>query len=93
MFNQAGEGDGDLVYRQDGLADGLKLRRPSTARGRDPVPVWVTRRTAGVRTLGELEGRDGILVAGTDPLSGGLHWRPWLPRGVTPKQGRRITGW
>ena len=76
VFNQAVEGEGqgesDLVYRQDGPADRLKLRAVN-ADGQDPVPVWVTRKTAGVRTLGELEGRDVSLVAGTDPLSGGLH--------------------
>ena len=88
VFNQAGEGDGDLVYRQDGLADRLKLRAVN-ADGKDPVPVWVTRKTAGVRTLGELEGRDVSLVAGTDPLSGQLALKALAAEGVTPKRGQR----
>nr|WP_269802478.1 PhnD/SsuA/transferrin family substrate-binding protein [Marinobacter sp. G11] len=98
VFNQAGESEGegqgegqsesDLVYRQDGLADRLKLRAVN-ADGQDPVPVWVTRKTAGVRTLGELEGRDVSLVAGTDPLSGRLALEALAAEGVTPKRGQR----
>jgi hypothetical protein len=94
VFNQAGESEGqsesegDLVYRQEGLADRLKLRAVN-ANGQDPVPVWVTRRTAGVRTLGELEGRDVSLVAGTDPLSGRLALKALAAEGVRPKQGQR----
>ena len=92
VFNQAVEGEGqgesDLVYRQDGPADRLKLRAVN-ADGQDPVPVWVTRKTAGVRTLGELEGRDVSLVAGTDPLSGRLALKALAAEGVTPKRGQR----
>lgn len=87
VFNQAGDGDGDLVYRQHGLADRLKLRAVN-ADGQDPVPVWVTRKTAGVRTLGELEGRDVSLIAGTDPLSGQLALKALAAEGVTPKRGQ-----
>ena len=92
VFNQAVEGEAqvesDLVYRQDGPADRLKLRAVN-ADGQDPVPVWVTRKTAGVRTLGELEGRDVSLVAGTDPLSGRLALKALAAEGVRPKRGQR----
>lgn len=60
-----------------------------SADGQDPVPVWVTRKTAGVRTLGELEGRDVSLLAGTDPLSGRLALKALAAEGVTPKRGQR----
>jgi hypothetical protein len=36
--------------------------------GRLPVPVWMTRKTAGVRHIRELQGRDLATVAGPDPL-------------------------
>lgn len=36
--------------------------------GRLPVPVWITRKTAGVRHIRELQGRDLATVAGPDPL-------------------------
>ena len=92
VFNQAVEGEAqvesDLVYRQDGWEGRLKLRAVN-ADGQDPVPVWVTRRTAGVRTLGELEGRDVSLVAGTDPLSGRLALKALAAEGVRPKRGQR----
>ena len=92
VFNQAVEGEAqvesDLVYRQDGWEGRLKLRAVN-ADGQDPVPVWVTRRTAGVRTLGELEGRDVSLVAGTDPLSGQLALKALAAEGITPKPGQR----
>lgn len=92
VFSQAGEGEGqvesDLVYRQDGWEGRLRLRAVN-ADGQDPVPVWVTRKTAGVRTLGELEGRDVSLVAGTDPLSGQLALMALAAEGVTPKRGQR----
>ena len=92
VFNQAVEGEAqvesDLVYRQDGWEGRLKLRAVN-ADGQDPVPVWVTRKTAGVRTLGELEGRDVSLVAGTDPLSGQLALKALAAEGITPKPGQR----
>ena len=92
VFNQAVEGEAqvesDLVYRQDGWEGRLKLRAVN-ADGQDPVPVWVTRKTAGVRTLGELEGRDVSLVAGTDPLSGQLALKALAAEGITPKPGQQ----
>ncbi|ABM20196.1 hypothetical protein DET61_10760 [Marinobacter nauticus] len=92
VFNQAVEGEAqvesDLVYRQDGWEGRLRLRAVN-ADGQDPVPVWVTRKTAGVRTLGELEGRDVSLVAGTDPLSGRLALKALAAEGVRPKRGQR----
>lgn len=86
VFNGAG-GSG-LVYRQDGT-NNRRLLDAVNAAGRHPVPVWVTRKTAGVRTLGELEGRDVSLVAGADPLSGPLALKALAAEGVTPKPGQR----
>ena len=40
--------------------------------GQLPVPVWVTRRTAGVRHIRDLKGRDLATVAGRDPLGASL---------------------
>lgn len=55
-------------------------------KGELPVPVWVTRRTAGVRTLAELEDRDLAVVADDDPIGArqplaalaeaGVRWAP-----------------
>lgn len=78
----------DLDYRPDGDEGQLIL----TAQNRDgelPVPVWVTRKTAGVSALKELEGRDVSLVAGSDPLSGALALTALAQQGVWPDRGQR----
>ena len=54
-----------------------------------PVPVWVTRATAGVRGLKELEGRDVSLVAGPDPVGGNLALAALADLGVKPTRGQR----
>lgn len=86
LFNRAG--DSDLVYRADG-SDNRRLVDAVNAVGKHPTPVWVTRKTAGVRTLRELEGRDVSLIAGGDPVSGSLALRALASVGVTPKPGQR----
>ncbi|WP_206668530.1 type 2 periplasmic-binding domain-containing protein [Pseudomonas saliphila] len=53
--------------------------------GQRPVPVWVTRSTAGVRDIRELQGRDLATVAGTDPLGGNLALAALRERGITPR--------
>ncbi|WP_417567594.1 PhnD/SsuA/transferrin family substrate-binding protein [Marinobacter sp.] len=56
--------------------------------GQLPVPVWVTRGTAGVRHIRELQGRDLATVAGTDPLGASLPLAALQQQGVTPKPGQ-----
>ncbi|PHS49503.1 MAG: hypothetical protein COB05_02120 [Marinobacter sp.] len=52
--------------------------------GQLPVPVWVTRRTAGVRHIRDLQGRDLATVAGTDPLGAGLPLAALKEQGFMP---------
>lgn len=49
-----------------------------------PIPVWVTRRTAGVRSIAELSGRDLATVAGRDPLGALLPLMALAREGVEP---------
>lgn len=53
--------------------------------GQRPVPVWVTRSTAGVRDIRELQGRELATVAGIDPLGGDLALAALRERGITPR--------
>lgn len=53
--------------------------------GQRPVPVWVTRSTAGVSDIRALQGRDLATVAGTDPLGGKLALAALRERGITPR--------
>jgi hypothetical protein len=53
------------------------------------VPVWVTRKTSGVRSLAELQGRDVSLVAGADPVGGTAALQALAGQGVTPTRGQR----
>ncbi len=53
-----------------------------------PRPVWVTRRTAGVRSLAELEDRDLSIVTGPDPLGAGLPLAALARVGVQPSRGQ-----
>lgn len=52
--------------------------------GQRPVPVWVTRSTAGVSDIRELQGRDLATVAGIDPLGGNLALAALRERGISP---------
>jgi hypothetical protein len=53
-----------------------------------PQPAWITRRTAGVRGLAELQGRDLATVAGHDPLATGLPLAALRQAGVSPDSGQ-----
>lgn len=64
----------------------LKAVNPA---GQNPVPVWVTRKTSGVRSLAELDGRDVSLVAGVDPVGGTAALQALASQGVTPDRGQR----
>jgi len=50
-----------------------------------PVPVWVTRKTAGVRHIRELRGRDLATVAGRDPVGRDLPLAALREQGITPE--------
>lgn len=56
--------------------------------GKLPVAVWVTRRTAGVRSLSELQGRDLATVAGSDPLGARLPLVALEKQGIVPEPGQ-----
>ncbi|MFC4259268.1 PhnD/SsuA/transferrin family substrate-binding protein [Marinobacter lacisalsi] len=58
------------------------------AGGRLPQPAWITRRTAGVRGLADLENRDLATVAGHDPLGSELPLAALRREGVLPDSGR-----
>ncbi|MBD3657132.1 MULTISPECIES: hypothetical protein [Marinobacter] len=49
-----------------------------------PQPVWVSRRTAGVTALGQLEDRDLATVGGADPLGADLPLAALGGEGVRP---------
>lgn len=68
---------------------GEPLLRAVNRNGTAPVPVWVTRATAGVRKLAELKGRDVSLVAGADPVAGQQALAALAKHGVTPTRGQR----
>jgi hypothetical protein len=53
-----------------------------------PRPVWVTRRTAGVRSLSELADRDLSIVTGPDPLGAELPLAALARAGVHPERGQ-----
>ena len=80
----------ELVFRISADANESKpLLVAVNADGTAPVPVWVTRKTAGVGSLAELEGRDVSLVAGSDPVAGSLALQALAQHGVTPTRGQR----
>ena len=56
--------------------------------GQLPVPVWVTRGTAGVRHIRELQGRDLATVAGKEPLGASLPLAALRQQGIIPEPGR-----
>lgn len=62
-----------------------------SAKNRDgewPRPVWITRRTAGVRSVADLESRDLATVAGQDPLASMLPLAALGAVGIDPKPER-----
>ncbi|MBL3555509.1 MULTISPECIES: PhnD/SsuA/transferrin family substrate-binding protein [Marinobacter] len=56
--------------------------------GKLPVPVWVTRKTSGMRGLDELQGRDLATVAGNDPLGASLALIALQEQGIVPEPGQ-----
>ncbi|WP_206074308.1 hypothetical protein [Marinobacter fuscus] len=78
----------DLVYRP-AVTEGRLVLTALNRVGELPVPVWVTRKTAGVGSLAELEGRGVSLIAGADPLSGSLALAALAQQGVRPDKGQR----
>lgn len=77
-----------LSFHPDQGRGELFLRALSQV-GTAPVPVWVTRATAGVRGLAELQGRDVSVVAGADPVGGELALEALAQQGVRPSRGQR----
>jgi hypothetical protein len=74
-----------------GIPDDSAAAPVLTAVNRDghlPVPVWVTRRPAGVRSISELHGRDLATVAGRDPLGADLPLAALKNEGITPEPGQ-----
>ncbi len=68
---------------------GERALKAVNATGQSPVPVWVTRKTSGVRSLAELHGRDVSLVAGADPVGAAAALQALAGQGVTPSRGQR----
>lgn len=59
-----------------------------SAKNRDgewPRPAWITRRTAGVRSISELKARDLATVAGEDPLASTLALAALGAAGIHPE--------
>lgn len=79
---------GELIFHSQGQSDEKPLLPAVNRDGKAPVPVWVTRKTAGVGSLSELEGRDVSLVAGNDPLAGALALKALAAQGVSPNSGQ-----
>lgn len=82
--------DADLTFRAAGSTPGSAPALQAVNRnGRNPVPVWVTRKTSGVNSLVELEGREVSLIAGNDPVGGRLALQALAEHGVKPARGQR----
>jgi len=80
----------DLVFRPAGYkTTNTPVLRAVNRDGQDPVPVWVTRKTAGVSSLAQLQGRDVSLIAGSDPVGGSLALEALAEHGVEPARGQR----
>jgi len=72
-------------------AQGSQDQVALSARNRDgewPRPAWITRRTAGVRSVSELEARDLATVAGRDPLASRLPLAALGAAGIHPEPER-----
>ncbi|WP_188093546.1 PhnD/SsuA/transferrin family substrate-binding protein [Marinobacter salinexigens] len=74
-----------LVYRPGIPPPGEVPQLVSVNRlGKLPQPAWISRRTAGVRSLSELEGRDLAIISGTDPVGRRLPLEALAEAGVVP---------
>ncbi|WBU40587.1 MULTISPECIES: hypothetical protein [Marinobacter] len=78
----------ELVFSAQSVG-GERVLKAVNPIGQSPVPVWVTRKTSGVRSLAELQGRDVSLVAGADPVGGTAAIQALAGQGVTPTRGQR----
>ncbi|MGM0953937.1 MAG: PhnD/SsuA/transferrin family substrate-binding protein [Pseudomonadota bacterium] len=82
--------DAELTFRAAGRnSEHTPALRAVNRNGSNPVPVWVTRKTSGVNSLTELEGREVSLVAGSDPVGGSLALQALAEHGVRPARGQR----
>lgn len=77
-----------LVFLPGVSGDAAPILMAINRDGRLPVPVWVTRRTSGVRSLAELQDRDLATVAGSDPLGANLPLAALGKQGITPEPGQ-----
>lgn len=77
-----------LVFLPGLAGDAAPILTAVNRGGRLPVPVWVTRRTSGVRSLDGLQGRDLATVAGSDPLGANLPLAALRKQGITPEPGQ-----
>lgn len=76
-----------LAFLADGAAgDSVPILEAVNRNGQRPVPVWVTRSTAGVRDIGELQDRDLATIAGKDPVGAQLPLAALSQRGIRPKR-------
>ncbi|WP_292274684.1 hypothetical protein [Marinobacter sp.] len=78
-----------LMFRLS--AQGSQETMALSAKNRDgewPRPAWITRRTAGVRSVSELEARDLATVAGGDPLASALPLAALAAAGIHPEPER-----
>lgn len=77
-----------LVFRSGVAASGAPVLVAVSRDGGLPVPAWITRRTAGVKAIGELLGRDLSTVAGGDPVGAELPLAALRQAGVVPETGQ-----
>ncbi|NWO08363.1 MAG: hypothetical protein HLX50_22425 [Alteromonadaceae bacterium] len=77
----------DLTFRLEATGQDPRLAAVNRE-GQYPVPVWVTRKTAGVRSLAELDNRDVSLVDSQDPLARRLPLQALAAHGVRPTAGQ-----
>ena len=78
-----------LMFRLS--AQGSQETMALSAKNRDgewPRPAWITRRTAGVRSVSELEARDLATVSGGDPLASALPLSALEAAGIHPEPER-----
>lgn len=77
-----------LAFRPGTALDSAPVLEAVNRNGQRPVPVWVTRKTAGVRHIRELQGRDLATVAGKDPLGAAIPLAALRQHGIMPLSGQ-----
>lgn len=73
-----------VFYPGEAPADQRSVLLAANRKSEMPRSVWVSRRTAGVRSLSELEGRDLAVVSGPDPVGSDQALAALADAGVTP---------